>query len=556
MIVAVPAIDRVVAGAADDGIVAIAAGDRVVAETAVDRVVAASAIERVVAPGIGEDDLVEHRANGAAGNEFDLVAATRTGDGIGIAGPGVRLTAGGDRVDLDAVVEDVDQLAARAPVAQVELQYIGFAGRRVDVLPHIRREAGTQPGRLVVRVAVRDQIVVEQGDGAAGGLPAGRTRAGCDEGARTVAPDGVILEAAIDEQVRGAAIGDQVDEIAVAGDRIVAVAASDHVVAEAAGQDIGVAVAGQRVVIDAAGHAFDVGDRVAGRIAAAGTIGREVDRHRRRGTGIGDDVVPRAAVHHVGARPADQRVVARATRQRIVASTAVENVVAAIAGQRVGIIGAAQVLDLRQRVGDEAGAFQPVALRRELRRLGRGQRGTEHREVVDLAVDDRVGAAIVVADPVVVPHHVGGQHHVAGRRADKIAVDVQLQHAGAIGGGDAVGIARQDRVRRGGDTGGAGGGGGRARHVAAHLEIERAVGANGQEGEVIVAAGAGARVAQEPDSLVSGRAGIKMHRRGHGEGIGRAGDIADRCVIARSVAVEIERGAMPRLSSRPAGAAQ
>ena len=144
----------------------------------------------------------------------------------------------------------------------------------------------------------------------------------------------------------GAGATDQRVIATAAMQRIIACPSGDQIVARTAIKLHTGVRTGQRVVVIGPGHPFDVGQRIALRIAAmAGAVGQvDIDR-RARGAVVGL-VKAAAAIEHIGAGPAGQHIIAGTAKQRIIACAARQRVVASAARQAVIARAAAQVVGI------------------------------------------------------------------------------------------------------------------------------------------------------------------------------------------------------------------
>src|SRR5262249_26319398 len=106
---------------------------------------------------------------------------------------------------------------------------------------------------------------------------------------------------------------------------------------------------GDEVIVGGADHALDVHEGVAGDVASATTIAREVDGRERGGAEDDRERIGLVA-HEIESVAAVERVRAGAADQDVVAGAAAERVVAGVSGQDVVISAAGQVLDRYQRV--------------------------------------------------------------------------------------------------------------------------------------------------------------------------------------------------------------
>ncbi len=405
------------------------AGDRVrVAKGR--RVVAEAEVAPRVGGAVGVGLRREHRA--VFGREADLVAA------VGACGVG------------------------RTPVETV-------SRGRVEADREFLVKRGVGPEDAVIGPGVRadPRVAVAADAGVAGALPSRHRGAG---EARVDVEARIGFEAAVeDDRLAGQGAVDEVGARA-ARERVRALAADKRVVALRAGERVGpraafervrAAVAGQRVAEGRPADVLDGAQRVAGRVRARRRACAEVDGH----------AAVRARVAH--------GVDARAAVDDVAAVAAFDHVRAGVARQRVGVIGAGQVLDRHQRVANDRAVFEAaLALMEEVVELRLRDRPVEDREVVDRAVEP-VRAVIGAAEVVVGARDVRDRLDACARR-DLGPIDEDPHLAGGVGDRDMRPLAGGDRVGR--DERGPAG-------VAADAELEiGAVRRAAQEKVVVVSA--------------------------------------------------------------------
>ena len=425
------------------------------------------------------------------------------------------------------------------------MQQIGLAERGRQVLPEIGAEHHAH--RLVFQPAIRQIDTVGDVDLAGGRDPAAQPGVGRDVGLAVVR-GAIGFKIAVGNQVhaicRGHTIGDEVLDITIAIERIITRPAVDHVGAEAANnQRAGRSHRRQRIIVGRTDNGFDGAQRIARGIATGSGLRCEVDRDTGGRGEIVHGIRAQTALQRIRARPANQRIVTGVACKRVIACATGQNVVVTVPDQRIGIVGARQVLDAVHRVGDETGRFQTANLGDQLLHLRLRQRRVEDREIIELARKDGRGA-VIIAEAVVVPDQVRRQKHVAVRRADEIAANEDLQTASLIGDRDLLPGAGADKPRSRGDARRALRRLCRTVHVTAHFEIEAAIGVDGQEGEVATRCRA-----KLPDALGIGEV-RHIDPGGNGESIRRL-HTANRCIVTRTGAVEIQRLAMTGLAVDP-----
>ena len=382
---------RIVAGAAVQRIGAAETGQHVVARAALQHVGVGVTRQRIVEGGTGQvleiGQRVALRVSGGAGTgrQADDDGSGRSGIAGGIVARAavqhVRARAAFDRVVTRAARQHVGiavagqrVVIARAGDALDRGQHVALriaaavgAGGEVDRHAGVRLRivGGVRARAAVQRIGTgsRDQLVVARAAGqpAAGRRGAqrvgiGRARDVLDAGERValcIAPDAGAGRQ-IDRDggtrrriVRGVAARPAVQHVRAAQSR-------QHVVARPTGQRVRAGIAGQQVGIGRPDQVFDIGERVALRVAPRAGAGRQVDGNARRRPGIARGVVAGAAVKRVRPGPAGQQVIARAADQRVGVGIAGQGVVAGRsddaldAGQRVAIGVAAHALAGRQ----------------------------------------------------------------------------------------------------------------------------------------------------------------------------------------------------------------
>ena len=203
----------------------------------------------------------------------------------------------------EAVVDDVLRAQQHVAAAAADQRI----GRHVadDIIPGRACAAGD---------------VLEVGNDIAGRIAAAH-RIGGEIGDQARARGGII------QRVGTAAAVERIGSGA-ARNGVVAGAARDGVVAAAAGDHVGAGVAGEDVIVGRAGDVFEVGQDIAGGVAAALRAGvGQVDGHARRRGRVIDGVGSGAAVKRVGAGAARNRVIAGAAGDDVGVGIAGEDVV-------------------------------------------------------------------------------------------------------------------------------------------------------------------------------------------------------------------------------------
>ena len=394
---------------------AAAALKRVAQKTADQHVVAGTAIEQVgiavagqmVGVGragdvldVGEDVALGVEARRRASQQIDRHRTV----GVGIV----------EAVDARAAIQAVSAEPARQHVVACDAQQCVGTDRAIQ---RVRSATAIQQ----VGVAVtRDQVGIARADHIGDQAEnvalciAAKARAGSKvDGDRRRSRVVNCIDPATAEQRVGPAPARQ---------RIGTAAAIDQVVRPVTRQDVGLRGTGQ---------VLDVGERVAGRIAAGCSGRREVDRDRTRRGGIIERVDAAAAVDAVAGRAARDAVVARRT---------IEGIAAAAAGQRVGRIAAIDQVGVAvtgyhvgrgraQHVGD---IHQNVALciaagTRAIRQVDghRQARGGVIRKVDAAAALQRIGAETA---------------------AERVSTGSAVQDVGVSVAGEVVGVPRAEQI--------------------------------------------------------------------------------------------------------------
>ena len=402
---------------ARQGVVACAAGQGI----------GARAAQRGQAAGVGAG--VQNIVAARQGDGFDAVKAggqarrRRAARAIGLR-DGQRP---GDPVDQQRIVIGAARQGIGARRAGLEQQVVARA--RIDAV--IARAAQHQviagaADQGVVTGAARQKVMP-----VAAVDPVGPVFAD-DKVAARAGLDVVIAIAAIDQLVAG-----------IDADRIRAAAPVDT-------GDLG--VAGKAVVFLAQREVFDVGQHVAGRIAALfGQAIGQVDGDGGRGA-VDRKVDAIAAIQRVGPGAAVQRILSGARSQDVVARATDKVVVTAIAGQRVVAGPSRQVFDRRQNVarrlpsrgsarakvdvhsGGIAAIERAVGARAAVQRIGAN---VAFQEVVTVAASD---AVVAFEAAQVVVFRVPGQGVVAGAGPDLFDArqDVTLRRSAAAHAGGQV----------------------------------------------------------------------------------------------------------------------
>ena len=193
-----------------------------------------------------------------------------------------------------------------------------------------------------------------------------------------------------------------------AGQRIDARPAGQHVVARAA-IDAGTAVtSGQHVVMRRADQIFDSGQRVAGRIAAIGKAGLQVDDDTVGRIGETGGIDPGAAIQRVGARARDQHVVTGATAQRAAARRGTQRIAI---GRPDDVFDIVETVTLGVAELSEAGGEVDRHTRRARRIIGGVVTGAAIERIRPSAAGQQVVARAAGQDVGV---GVAGQHVVTG----------------------------------------------------------------------------------------------------------------------------------------------
>ncbi len=294
------AFERVVALSALEGVVALSARDEIVAAVPVDPVVAGAAFDHIVAV-TGRDGVVARPA------VDDVVALARVDDIVaGSAANGIAAGATEDGVVPPARVDDI------VPVEPAQTVRVVVAGQRVVLV------------RALGVLELPDRVV-----------PARARR-------------GAGLEVHIDPAPGDIAVGNRV-RAQVAVERVIPQTAPDGVIAVPALDLVVPRVALQRVIAPASVDVLEVAERVVARGPARGAR-VQIDIDASAHIVVAHPVGAVAAVEGVVAEPAVDMVVARAGVDDIVAPLAVEHVVPGVTGDRVVLVRAVHILEVRKGV--------------------------------------------------------------------------------------------------------------------------------------------------------------------------------------------------------------
>ncbi len=453
LVAAQAAVEDVATGAADQGVVAAAADQGVRTRGAGQRVGVVGADDVL---DIGQAITGRRAARGEAGGEVDgdRRAAVRVDRGVDTvaAVQGIRADAAGHGI---------------VAVAAVEAVVGGAAGEDVGVVG--ADHAFEAADDVTVRVTAGDRVGGEI-DGHAGG------------GAGVVQD---VLAAAAEQ-------------------RVGARAALDGIVAGTGVEPVGAAGTGQGIGKAGADRRLEVGDHVAGRVAAGGGVGGQVDGN----AGVGAGVVDR-----VGAVATVQGVRVGAAGDGVVAVVADEEVGAGAAGQQVGVGGAEDALDGGERV---AGGIAAGPRRRgDVDGDGRGGLGVVG-HVGSGAAAQHVGSG--AADKGVVAE-AAEKGVVAVPTGQDVAAGAAIEAVGRFGSGEVVGVIGTNQVLDVGE----GVAGGVATGPDAGGEIDRdARGAAGIAGGIgSRAALEGVRAGTADEGVVAAAAGQAVGARGAGQRIAR-----------------------------------
>ena len=224
-------------------------------------------------------------------------------------------------------------------------------------------------------------------------------------------------------------------------------AADQRVVAATAFQPLVRAGPGQAVVIAAADDVFDIGQDIAGGIAAQPDPAIQEHRDSARRGRIVDRVEPGAAIQRIRPGAADQRVVARA---------AFQHVVAAAAGQAVVKGRSDQVLDVDQHIalGIAAMADRAIQPHRHCRRRAAvidrvearsaiqrvGPRAADQ-HVIAFAADQAVVAGAAIQRVVA---RAAQQRVIAAIAHDMVIAGPAIEQFGIVHAADRVVVGRSD----------------------------------------------------------------------------------------------------------------